>query len=243
MFYEALALVQPPARGGAIPQWKPLAERIMGKHAELRPYLQYIDTPFAMERFLMDVAGVEDIELVYGIDGRALEGVKHLYFLLHPMNELPAPEGIANLPKHFISRAYALSLGVNGPDHFYTWPSLISQIEPDHIFLNDAEKQRDEQNTQLHVFSRLLTAYSHAIAHGGACSEDHMEACSEFRKILNELAPGNSETVSRALHITSEMPLDTDPIAFCETVREHGLHVARSVHVEGVPLEYARATV
>lgn len=237
MFREALALLQPPPAGGRIPELKPLADRIMFKHAEYKPFLQNASSFVEMQEFLMDVVGIEDIELVYGIDERALESVKAPFFLFHPLKELPAPEGVPRLPKHFISRAYALSLGLGEPDGdweaFLAAPSLLAA---------DGHSQTLALKQQRYVFSVLLTAYSKAIDHGGKCHEDHIEACSEFRKQLDTVTSRTPKLAQKLLDVTSAMPLDADPIDFCEIVRSDGLDVAVAVHVEKVPLEYARAT-
>lgn len=207
----------------------------MVKHAEYKPFLQNASSFVEMQEFLMDVVGIEDIELVYGIDERALESIKALFFLLHPLSPLPAPEGVPRLPKHFISRAYALSLGLGGDDGL--WETF-----PVDAWVRNVPGLDIEMSMQRYAFSGLLTAYSRAIDHGGQCHEDHMEACSEFRRRLDELTPRTPKLAQKLLEVTAAMPLNVDPIDFCETVRVDGLGVAVAVHVEGVPLEYARAT-
>lgn len=234
MFFDALALIQPPPAGGGVPQWKPLADRILSKHAEYKPFLQNASTFVGMQEFLMDVVGIEDIELVYGIDERALQSIKALFFLLHPLSPLPAPEGVAHLPKHFISRAYALSLGLGEPDGL--WETF-----PVESWMRSTPGLDIEQSMQRYAFSGLLTAYSKAIDHGGQCHEDHMEACSEFRGQLDSLTSRTPKLRQKLLDVTAAMPLDVDPIDFCETVRMHDLAVAVAVHVDGIPLEYATA--
>lgn len=234
MFRESLALLQPPPAGGRIPQLKPLGERIMVKHSEYKPFLQNASSFVDMQVFLMDVVGIENIEMVYGIDERALESIKALFFLLHPLNSLPAPEGVPHLPKHFISRAYALSLGLGEPDGLWE----VFPIEP---VVREVEGLDVDGSMQRYAFSGLLTAYSRAIDHGGQCHEDHMEACSEFRKQLDALTARTPKLAQKLLEVTAAMPLDVDPIDFCETVRSDGLAVAVAVHAEGVPLEYAKA--
>lgn len=235
MFREAFALLKPPPLGGAIPEWKPLADRIASKHAEYLPFLQNASTFVEMESFLRDVVGISDRELIYGIDSRALSDVKAIFFLLHGHGSMPAPEGVERLPKHFISRAYGFSLGLDA--HCGKWEAWEL---PGWGMMPEGDDATGHSGR--HLFSMLMTAYSRAIAHGGDCHEDHMEDCSEFKSVLRVMTGQSPAVYTGLLEVAAAMPLNVDPIDFCELVRTDGLAVATAVHVDGVPLEYARAS-
>lgn len=208
---------------------KPLADRIINKHPEYRPFLKQADSFVGMERFLMDVVGLDDVELVYDIDRRALEDVKVLYFLSPvPNGEWSAPEDIAYLSKHLISRAYGLSLGLSWEDGDWSFYAALSP-----------RVQESAQQIRRKALAILLTAYTKAVGH--RCAEGHIEACSEFKKEFQKLTQEPLK-YERLLKITANMPSSADPIDFCEMVRSDGLAATAAVYRDGIPLEYVKAT-